>query len=385
MEKVNPAIKEKLDYLSNLAKTDYPFISLYMNINAHELFEQNRQNAIFIKDSFNKYLDKLKNDKDKDKVKSFIKDKDKIQYFLNFELDTRAHGVAVFACDKLGVFETFQSIMPFDNSFTVNSIPYLKQMVYQALIDKNALVIMLDSNHSRIFKIKLGGQIFSGNSFDEFDETGQIHRFHSQGGWAQSRYQRHIENEKEHHYKEVVKIVTQFLDEEQYDNIILMGEGSEIKNFRDLLPKRVEMKIIALDSMQMRENVNEIFYTIINNFRETEKENEFQMVQDLIGATKGGSLGIQDTIQLAKEGRIRTLAIVKDMEIKGFKCGECFYLSKDQYQPGCPKCNGNTRPTDLIEEAILLTVKNGGNVEVVENKAATELKKREGIGAYLRY
>ncbi|MCK7461186.1 MAG: hypothetical protein MZU84_03515 [Sphingobacterium sp.] len=39
-----------------------------------------------------------------------------------------------------------------------------------------------------------------------------------------------------------------------------------------------------------------------------------------------------------------------------------------------PECNGNLKKTDLIEQAIRLTLKNNGSIELVEEEAAMELE-----------
>ncbi|EKE03515.1 MAG: eRF1 protein [uncultured bacterium] len=376
-------IRQKLEYLSKLPETEYPFISLYMNIHSHQLFEQAEKNRIFLKDAFGKSLDQLKQQESRDKWTTFLDDQKKITNYIDTNLDSRAHGVAIFACEKLGIFETFQSLMPFDNSFIIDSFPHLRQLAYQMDEYENTLVIMLDSKYSRIFNIKLGGFVIN-----EIDTESMVHRFHEQGGWAQARYERHIEDQIHHHYKEVAEIATEFLDKEHYENVILIGQEHEIKMFQLDLPKRVNMRIIDIDSLQRRENINDILGTVIENLRETQKARELNTITDIINKTQGGgheTLGMQDTIELAKQGRVSVLATVRDLVFNGWKCDGCFYVSKDQHHGTCPKCNGDTKETDLVEEAIRLTYKNGGLVELVENEAAVELEKHGGIGACLRY
>jgi len=384
MAAINKVLEEKIKYLSDLSETDYPFITLYLSINSHEnLFEQAEKNRIFLKDSFRNAEDKIKEKNDRDKLVCFQKDEEKILNYMENNLKTRAHGTAVFACNKLGIFETFQSLLPFENSFSVDSFPHLKQLAYQAEEFENTLVIMFDSKYSRIFSLKLGGSIMS-----EKDITDIVHRYHEQGGWAQARYQRHIKDQIHKHYEETAKAAVKLFDEEQFNNVILIGQEQEVKNFRLDLPKRVNVKVIDVDNLYMRENTGKILETILEDLRKTEKEKELKVVKDEITLAQSGgtqTLGMQDTIQLAKEGRISLLTAVKDFSFEGWRCDGCYYIEKTQYQAGCPKCNGNMKRTDLVEEAIRLTLKNGGEVNLVEDEAAEELRKYESIGAYLRY
>ena len=71
------------------------------------------------------------------------------------------------------------------------------------------------------------------------------------------------------------------------------------------------------------------------------------------------------------------LILIEDFTVDGWECGSCLYTSKNQHKAGCPECTGNTKQTDLIEEIIKLTLKNGGTVNIVEDEAADELEKHE--------
>lgn len=382
MGKLDARVKERLEFLSNIEDTDYPFINLYLNVNAREFFDQNRINSIFIKNSFRDYGETLR-EHSRENYYLFKNDEEKIKNYLENELDTKTHGVTIFACEKLGIFETFQSVMPFENSFVVGSFPHLRQLAYQADEYENALVVMIDGRYARIFNLKLGGFIQN-----EFETESILHRFHKQGGWAQSNHQRHIIDQKEDHYREIARIVSNFVDMENYDNVILIGQEYEIENFRKFLPKRINFRIIDTNALQRRENINDILESIVEDLSNNEHKKEERIVENLINRTymsDSSTLGVQDTIDMVQNGAVRILTLAKDLVVEGFKCGNCLYVSKDQYKAGCPKCNGDLKETDLVEEAVRLTIKNRGQVEIVENHAAEELQKHEGMGAYLRY
>jgi len=381
MANVNENLMKKIRKLSNIPETEYPFITLYMDVNSDQLFEQNRKNRIFLKNSINKAETKLKEENNRHKIQSFRNDAEKIQDYLDNKLDSKAHGLAVFACDKLKVFEVFETIMPFENEFITNSIPHLKQLAYQADECENALVIMSDSKYAKIFIVKLGGFIMEKTTFEH-----EVHRFHHQGGWAQMRYQRHIENQTHKHYSEVTAAATKLLDEQNLNNVILIGQHNEIKQIQELLPKRVKIKVINSSNLQMRENINVILEAVIEDLKENEDKKESNYVEDIIEkAPRSSVTGMQDTMKLVQDGRSEVLVFPNYKKYQGWKCDGCLYIAKDQHQPGCAHCNGNSKETDLIEELIRLTFRNKGKIEIVKNHAAKELEKYEGIGAIIRY
>lgn len=381
MGTTNGNLIKRIKSLSNLPETEYPFITLYMDVNSNQLFDQNRKNRIFLKNSINKTENKLKDENNRHKLQCFRNDAEKIQDYIENNLNTKSHGLAIFACDRLGIFETFQTIMPFENEFIANTIPHLKQLAYQADECENALVIMTDSKFAKIYIVKLGGFILEENTFEH-----EVHRFHHQGGWAQMRYQRHIENQAHKHYSEVARAATKLIGEYNFDNVILVGQQNEIKKFQDLLPNRIKIKVISTNNLQMRENTNGILETIIEDLKNNEDKKESDCVEDVIEkAPRHSVTGMQDTIKLVQDGRSETLVIPNYKKYPGWKCDGCLYVARDQHQAGCGHCNGNTRETDLIEELIRLNFRNSGKIEIVKNQAAQELEKYEGIGALIRY
>jgi len=367
----NENINKKLKYLAELPESEHPFISLYLHVNAHELFEQAEKNRIFIKNSFQKI----------EKQANINKDRERILDFLENDLNSKAHGVAIFSCDKLKVFEVFHSIMPFENSFTVNSIPHLKQLAHHADQCENALLIITDKRFAKIYNIEIGGFVL-----DEADMEHDIHRFHKQGGWAQMRYQRHIKNQALHHYKEVAKVATEFLDYNRYDNLILAGQHHEIKNLQELLPKRVNTKIIDFNSLGIKSDVNQILESIINDLMKNERAKELAKVDQLKEKSPLiSTTGWQDTIKLIEDGRVEMLVIPGYKTYIGWKCNGGLYITKEQLQAGCAESNHGLRKTDLTEEMVRLVFRANGKVELVNGEAAEKLEEMEGVGAIVRY
>lgn len=380
-KRVRKMTDKRLRQLSELPETKFPFISLYLNINAHELFGQAEENRIFIKNSMQEAENRLHEEGLRENLASFRQDCEKILFFLENRLVTKAHGVAIFACTGLGIFRVFQSIMPFKNSFSVNSIPHLKQLAYHFDENENALVVMTDKRSARIYNVEIGGFVF-----DEADMEHEVHRFHKQGGWAQMRYQRHIENQVLRHYKDVANVATELLDNNRYDNFILLGQHQEIKNLQKHLPKRINAKIIHIDSLDMRENVGHVLEKIIDDLSENESKKEVEIVKNLLEkAPTQSATGMQDSLKLVSEGRADMLILPENKTQKGWKCGDCLYVEKDQKQAGCPYCGEDAIETDLVEELVKYTLKNNGEVELINNSAAEELEHYGGVGVLVRY
>lgn len=385
MKHIDDELSAKLKHLASLPDSEYPFVSMYLNVNASQFLEQKEKNKIFIKNSIQENMEMLERSGDKSKIQCFAKDVEKIKHYVDNHIFTKTHGLAIFACSQMNVFEVFQSIQPFDNEFVVNAIPHLKQLVYQADEYENALVVMLESRYSKIFDVKLGG-----NVSNKLELISDVHKFHKQGGWAQLRYQRGIETEKQWHYRDTAFALTKFADVDNYENIIILGTEDDTRNFMKQLPKRVADKVISMNNISVHENINVILESVVNDLSKREREKEEKTVSEIVTRTEshdGCAMGLDEIAELARSGRIRMLAIVQDSDFSGFKCDDLLFTSYAQYGDRKSRCSGDLKQTDLAQEIIKLTIKNNGDVDIIPNEtpAGKELMKHEGIGAYLRY
>lgn len=177
------------------------------------------------------------------------------------------------------------------------------------------------------------------------------------------------------------------MDKEKYEELILIGQHHEIKNFADRLPERIMAKVIATDELYMRSNLNDIKDKVISEIKNEDRINHDRLVKSIIESSYGeyGVLGIQDTIFHAAEGRIRTLAIAEGFDYMGYRCNGCYYTDEKSLLDFCPECTEEMIETNLVEEAVKMALKEGARIQPVEGDAAEELKKHGGIGAYLRY
>ncbi|MFA6989415.1 MAG: Vms1/Ankzf1 family peptidyl-tRNA hydrolase [Candidatus Gastranaerophilaceae bacterium] len=382
-------IQSRIKSLSSIENNNFPFITLYMNVNATHFLEQKEQNRIFLKNAYNKALKNIQNEFSKENLESLKNDFEKINDYLNEKLNTTIHGIAFFVCEELGIFEIFESFISFENEFVVDLFPHLKQLLYVYDEYEKTLAVLLDSKHAEIFEIKLGGYISQKGELKAELES-DVYKFHKQGGWSQLRYQRGIQQEKDWHYRETALKTTEIFDTESYDNVIIVGIDFEVDNFIKYLPKRVVDKLIDTENYTPEENINTLLEKIINDLYKKEKAKEYDIVQNMIqkaSSKDGACLGFDETIDLASQGRLDTLIVTKETSKMGFRSGECLYTARGQKKPGCPECNGESKDTDLIEELVRLTVKNGGRVELLNKETPSGQKMEEygGIGGILRY
>src|SRR5262249_51223483 len=146
------------------------------------------------------------------------------------------------------------------------------------------LAIVADTNIARIF-------VFAVNAIEQTDriESVRTHR-HKMGGWAQARYQRHMDNFHLRHAKEVVDAMARIVREESIDKVILSGDEAILPLIRDHLPKDLTERIVDVVRLDVRAPQREVLDTTIAALRQKEAQSDRERVDQLAGAYRANGL-----------------------------------------------------------------------------------------------
>lgn len=294
-------------------------------------------------------------------------------------------GVAIFACDGLGLWRTLHFGQPFRNQFAVGDSPQLLQLARHADDYEPAIVALVDAGGARVFETALGEVI--GDATIEHEAP----KLHKMGGWSQLHFQRHVRQQIERNQKEAAEHVTFLFDEDPSSHVILMGPDRVVASFENLLPQRVRDRILCrlanpreLSDREGRVR-DEVMARVLEEIAEHERRLEDRNVEAAVGeAMRGGLavLGPQDVVLAANEGRIHRLLIEDGFEATGWRCRNCDAIGIAA-MAACGYCGGETTTTHLGEELIRRVIENDGEVDVMEPRA--RLHFYDGIAAFLRH
>ena len=92
-----------------------------------------------------------------------------------------AGGVALFACEALGLREMLPSRIPFENTFTVGETPLLRPLTELAASAPTTLVVFIDTESARLVTLTAAGP------GEEVALRSDVPGHHSRGGWASWR------------------------------------------------------------------------------------------------------------------------------------------------------------------------------------------------------
>ncbi|MEX0785823.1 MAG: Vms1/Ankzf1 family peptidyl-tRNA hydrolase [Dehalococcoidia bacterium] len=211
---------------------------------------------------------------------------------------------------------------------------------------------------------------------------------HDQGGWAQARFQRHIEVHVERHL-EKVDALQELQRERPFSHLVLAGTGAPVTELREMLPGPLQSLVIGSVPVDFKhasedEILEQARAVLVDEQRRVERE----LVEQVVDAAESGgqgAAGFDDTLAALHEGRVQTLLVAEGITEEGSSCLDCDYLATSRFER-CPRCGGEAEAsTDVVERAIDRALLSGARVEVVLGEAREWLLARGGIGAVLRY
>jgi peptide chain release factor subunit 1 len=293
--------------------------------------------------------------------------------------DEKVRGIAIFSCSGNGTFLTYPSFIPFENEFFLREHPALQPLVRLSSQYQNTLTVMVDTDSAKLFEVSLEGVL------GEFSIESYVPGRHDQGGPAQMRYQRHIKDHMDRHHKEVADQLTELFDTGQWKRVVLIGQDRIVSNFKAFLSERLRHHIVDTFSIDFSEERSKVVLRALERLLDKEGEEVRHEIKSLAEkALKGGmaTFGIHGTLEALQRGQIHTLYLLTKLSQSGGKCPRCGALAVGQSHL-CPLCKGEIRMIDLGEEMVRLTLRQDGEVKLVEDDAI--LKENEGMAASLRF
>lgn len=371
-----------LKKLIRIEESDNPLLSAYLSTGYQDEHSA-RKLKIFLK---NRRSELLSTPKYAGKVEPLLV---KLEKALE-ALPPSVRGWAVFIRDSKNpeerVFVAFESDIPFQNDITVNHVPNILQLLRLSENHETVLAVMLDSRSARILRMALN-RILG----EETLET-EVPGWHNQGGWSQLRYQHHIQERKEIHYKKVAEHVVTLMDAGLYSNLVLLGETENVAALKRHLPERTLQRIEQSRSLPMYESNAQVLDALQDMMGDVERGKEHEALREVVDLANAGGLGtvvLSEVLTAIPLGQIDRLYLQEDFNTPGWRCPACQTMGLyPENEPvaetlACPVCGETVRETALGEEMALAVKRMEGTVEFLQEVPIHELP--DGIAARLRF
>jgi peptide chain release factor subunit 1 len=296
---------------------------------------------------------------------------------IHARVERTSQGLAIFSCARHKYFKVIGSVEPFANLLLVSDRPHLDPLKAHTASAKRILACLVDSRSARILEVG------PGNVQSQAEIQSDVSRRHQQGGWSQMRFQRHVDDQVDHHHREVAAVLTHLSDREPRLPVVLAGTEKVVSGFRDHLPERVRDRIVGDLPVALKSHERSIVARLLESFErreETRYERELERQLNDALSPAHGARGIEEVLRAANEHAIRRLFVGSGFNERGWRCSGCGALGS-QVPLTCTFCGGTVEGTDVRPELISKVLASGGEVAPLPAARSVE----EGVVALLRF
>jgi peptide chain release factor subunit 1 len=289
-----------------------------------------------------------------------------------------SRGVAIFASSADGLFQAVPLPAAVGDSVQIGPSLHLAPLAGRLGRDDGALVLVVSRERGTVYR--LGG----GRLHEVVDESDDLPGQHTQGGWSQARYERHIDELVKQHLKTVGDEVDRRVHNHgQLKIAVVCGEDLR-SEFESALSTEARAAVVGWTTADAHAGPVELLQLVRPLLDEAAAHEEREVLerwQEERGRGGRAAAGWKQVLDAASDARVDTLLIEEDAHVQAWQCPQCGRASADG--GGCPLDGTKLaeRP-DGADLAIQQTILHGGTLVRFGSGA---LGAAQGIAALLRF
>ena len=287
-------------------------------------------------------------------------------------------GVAIFASSADDEFRALPLPEPVQDLVRIGSELAVAPLVGQLGRD-GSLVVVLSRERGTVYRVAAGRLV------EIVDETEETPGQHSQGGWSQARYQRHIEHLVQQHLKAIGQEIDKQARRTGALQLVIVAPDELRSEIEATLSTEARDAVVGWATAEAHAAPMELLAVVrplLDEARARAEQEELEHWQEEHGRGGRAAAGWKQTLDAASDGRVAVLLV--DQSSAGHEawvCPKCGRASAD----GGRCALDDTRleqASDAAELAIHRVIEHGGAVVRLGGGA---LGDAAGIGAILRY
>ncbi|MGI8658190.1 MAG: Vms1/Ankzf1 family peptidyl-tRNA hydrolase [Candidatus Limnocylindria bacterium] len=347
-------LRDLLNRLAGVISTDAPILSCIIDVRPEVHGERpgERNQLVIARDRLDAIADGL--DVRGPARESFEADRRRIEELLASEELNAVDGMAIFACDRIGLWEGIGAEVALETHISAGPTADLFGLARLLDDQVSAVVAVVDTNTCRLFVTRRGGLRERSGP----DEPNAEHERRDTGGWSQARFQRHIDMQDRRFAKEAAGAIDRLVRREKPQHVILAGDERVISVLDPELSGTVRPLVEHLARIDMRARVQDVREEIAPILSALEEADGTDVADRALAGWRAddlGTVGMDRTMAALEAGQVDELVIDETVEID----------------------------EDLRAELVRQAALTDARVEVVRDHDG--LRRHEGIGATLRY
>jgi peptide chain release factor subunit 1 len=310
-----------------------------------------------------------------------------IRVYIRDNATKYGRGIALFATPGKGILASYSMPDTIESTAIVDERANIAPLI--RLIEDYApyCTCIISRNQARILIGKLD-EIEEHSHLEDDEVPGQ----HDQGGWSQSRYERHIEDHVHRHFKRVAQQLFEMLENNEYEHLIIGGPEEVVSGFEEELHQYVSDRVIGHVRILMEANVNDVRQQSMDVLEHHIIERKKDLIEAVHAESAADDMGVQGlsaTMEALQRGQVQNLIVDHEIRSSGVVCQSCGAMS---ITPGegntCLYCQStDIRDTDNVIPALIQSAfEQGSGIAVIDQDEQQEqIGKLGGIGATLRF
>jgi peptide chain release factor subunit 1 len=294
-------------------------------------------------------------------------------------------GLAIFACEQLGLFEAVVLTRVHRTRLVLDDTPWIGELVASAEDAQPILTVVVDRAHARFFEVTAAGVTELACLTAPTTRGGKFHSDRGGApGWGEYDYHRRLEEEHHRHYANVVRRAEEVLQTHPVRGIVITGPTEHTTALARFLPEGIADRLLGTAKFNPTAvSTTEVQATSLSLAEEHSQKimkSQLRRLDDAVGSGWAVN-GAGETLKALHQGQVRSLFIRDNLEGQGFRCPATGRLVLAK---GDCRNEGQPQPVrDLVDEAIEEALRQRIRVVMVPDCAEAEAV--DGLAATLRF
>jgi peptide subunit release factor 1 (eRF1) len=299
-------VKERLRELARLRPEGHKVLSLFLNLDPSE-FPTPRDRSVELESLLDVAEGALRQDGLEHSEKEQLKrDVEEVRRYFAEDFDASGtHGVVVFSASGAGLFEVIRLPRPISSGVVIDDSPFIEPLTTLPGTDGYCVLLI----NRQVARILIGGSERMREITSIVDD---VHRWHDQGGWSQSRYQRGIVKETRDHIKHAADELFGRFKTGTVRRLII-GTPDELRGeIESHLHSYLRDRIAGWIDIDLRSTPDRVAKEAAPIIEQDEKQRErewLDRLQSELGRNARGVSGLEQTVNALGEKRVEAVLL----------------------------------------------------------------------------